>query len=88
MDGHQLTPCMAPTKGTRASLGLPICNSPSAMNSTIEGSMVLLTLSLSGGWDAYELSTKRGGVPPHESTITNRGLKVSSRTHQEGFDPK
>jgi hypothetical protein len=64
VDGHQLSPCMDPMKETRASLGLHVCNSPSAMNSTTEGSMVMLTLSLSSGWDVYELSTKEGGVPP------------------------
>jgi hypothetical protein len=31
---------------------------------------------------------KEGVFPLDDSTVTNRGLKVSSRTHQEGLDPK
>jgi hypothetical protein len=56
-------PLLDPTKGFSASLRLLVYNSPSAMDSTAEGSVVLLTLPLFGEQNVRGGAIKRRGAP-------------------------
>jgi hypothetical protein len=62
-------------KGTKASLGLLVCNSSSTMNSTIERSMVLLTLPLSIRWNTRGGAIKRQGVLPKWIRCNEQGAQ-------------